>query len=120
MNRLLLITALVMTLPVGATDQANFPSTSGRAFNLYCLALDKPNPTPGDSLYLIMCLGYADGLVDGSRVHAEPPYCLPEDVDRKGVVRTILKYIEQHPTVIDERTVKIVRPALIETFPCSK
>src|ERR1700691_1223434 len=115
----LLFSALV--LPVFGQDHES-PSASGNAFVHMCSAIDKRNPTTNESLDVMVCLGYMDGLLDGIgfeisyaklKSNQKPllPFCI-SGVESAHLIQLVLKHIREYPEDADLQTSFIVMDAL--------
>jgi len=71
------------------------------------------------------CLGYITGVNSTSEAiltHFKFPllYCLPKGIDNIQLVRVIVKYLENHPEELPNKSTLLVLAALKEAFPCEE
>lgn len=126
----LLILLSGTTLTNSASQQVEFPSTSGNAFVRVCSGIEKHDATHTEIQHAIACLAYVEGITHGVaaesawvRVAAnkEPPrpFCLPENVENGQLVGIALKYIRNHPEKSHQSGALLVVESLSEALPCS-
>jgi len=124
---LVVICALVGSARAADDD---YPGDSGNAFVRTCSGIDKDDKdkTHLDVQNGMACLGYIDGLKDGviaeivfaqsEHKNVPKPYCVPDGVEMRQLIRIVLKYIEDHPETAHMRTPPLAVLAWRKTFPC--
>ena len=107
---------LILNAHLVADDGRNF---DGTALREECRLLDS-NPNSHQSG---MCLGFVNGVHAGHLVihewsKMEPFYCAPDGLSHKQVALIVVKFMDEHPELLDINAESIVLCSLASAFPC--
>ena len=72
-----------------------------------------------DSPYEAMRDGYCTGLVQGI-ADTSPHVCPGEHVTNGQTIRVVLKYLQDHPEVLNRKSSRLAEEALSKAFPCRR
>ena len=90
---------------------------------------NNPSITYEEVAWGAYCMGYIKGIVhinSGEQEHRqftgndELAFCIPEEVSKKQVTRVLVKYFQDHPESLHQRTKDLTFLALATAFPCNK
>ena len=82
--------------------------------------------TPGkDSVYLIHCIGYIEGVIDlhyalVKMEETKPLWCLTEGVTVGQIILMVVKDMKENPKDLHKLAINFIGVPLIESFPCKK
>lgn len=80
----------------------------------------------GDKTERAVCVLYIDGFIDGMLMQAmkmeqSPAACLPEEgVSKEQLRRIFVKFIEDHPKMLNYPKRVLLLLTLIDAYPCKK
>jgi hypothetical protein len=128
---LLALLFFLLNTPLFAQTQDTL-DTSGNAFLRVCSVADKDDFTHLQASQLqdlVSCVHYTLGIMDGvqgevlfvqskTKQIVPKPFCLPPSIENGQMVRVVLKFIREHPTVADKHTATLAMVALGDAYPC--
>jgi Rap1a immunity proteins len=62
--------------------------------------------------------GFQVGLIVGSTGNQNPAVCIPASTDFDELIRVFVKYVQDNPSVMQERIVTGVNRAFAAAYPC--
>jgi Rap1a immunity proteins len=78
-----------------------------------------PSSRPVETVESGFCMGVVDAWVVGRRfLKSEHTFCLPEKVSRDQAQRVVIKFLKDHPDMLNEPFVDLALFALVTTWPC--
>lgn len=90
--------------------------------------------TPDEYADTSASIGYCYGLIEGisslarayqagvllNKVYGEQLFCLPVDVKNEQMLRVVVKYLENNPSILHKRDSLLAIMSFKEAFPCEK
>jgi len=122
MEKVVLALSLMAGLySVGATANANDGNGLLSDCNDFLNIVDSNHQADmSDALLAGQCVGYVRGVSDLITAQGGPA-CMPRPSLMAGqVVRIVVNYGKNHPTVLDKQRLILVTSALIDAYPCDK
>ena len=119
---LLLAAFLFLAVATGRSqDQIPSPTTTGDYFN-QCKTQDNPRRDPFTMTNRMSCIsffkGFQVGQIVGSTGNQNPAVCIPASTDFDELIRVFVKYVQDNPSVMQERIVTGVNRAFKAAYPC--
>ena len=119
---LFLAAFLFFVLTTGnSQDQIPSPTTTGDYFN-QCKTQDTPRRDPFTMTNRMSCISFFKGVqvgrIVGSTGNQNPAACIPESTDFDELIRAFVKYVQDNPSVMQERIATGVTRAFKAAYPC--
>lgn len=77
-------------------------------------------PSRSETLVAGQCIGYVQGVSDLISAQGGPACMPPQGLKAGQVVRIVVNYGKNHPTVLDKQRLILVTSALRDAYPCDK
>jgi hypothetical protein len=124
------VVLFVLTIAAGSqqSQSDNLKMDSGADVLMKCGNSKEPTTLSSLNTYTF-CLGYLHGWHDAEMVHGMVsqemrrdmvPICFPDGISLEELKRVVLKYIDDHPTVLHSDAYVVVRSALLDAYPCQE
>jgi len=118
-----LIVILLCSTPVISAAEEG-PRTGTQLLE-YCKdAIDVTDHDGHDYLNAGFCMGYINGIAENTvflqDTLKKPLFCIPNEVTLGQEIMVVVKFLEDHPENLNQKSLYLAMEALFRAFPCKK
>jgi hypothetical protein len=115
-----LCAAMLLLLGVHDAHAALLEIKTGDDFMVICKDVYEDNygKTREEVEMIGFCFGYMEGIRGMSRESSH--YCIPNDVASKELIKTVYRFMQNHPEILSRHPYVSVTHSLASAFPCRR